>query len=63
MSINSDKRIGRIVPEHIRREDAEGVRYDSGPYIGKVKNNSDPTRSGRLQVWIPDLRGMIIQSS
>lgn len=57
MSINSDKRIGRRVPEHIRREDAEGVRYDSGPYIGKVKNNSDPTRSGRLQVWIPDLGG------
>ena len=55
MSINSDRRIGRQIPEHIRREDAAGLRYDSGPYIGKVKNNSDPTRSGRLQVWIPDL--------
>jgi hypothetical protein len=30
---------------------------DPYPYIGVVKNNLDPTRSGRLQVWVPDLGG------
>lgn len=51
----TDRRIGRKVPPFIRREDAAGVRIDSGPYIGKIKNNYDPARIGRLQVWIPDL--------
>jgi putative chitinase len=31
------------------------VRIDSGPFIGIIKNNVDPARAGRLQVWIPDL--------
>lgn len=51
----SDKRIGKEVPPYIRREDAFGVRIDSGPYLGKVKSNLDTARQGRLQVWIPDL--------
>ncbi len=51
----SDKRIGKEVPPYIRREDAAGVRIDSGPYLGKVKSNLDTARQGRLQVWIPDL--------
>lgn len=52
---SSDSRIGSKIDPAIRREDAAGVRYDIGPYIGIVKNNQDPTRSGRLQVWISDL--------
>lgn len=40
-----------------RREEAPGTRVDPHPYIGIVKNNLDPTRTGRLQVWIPDLGG------
>lgn len=51
----TDRRIGKKVPPFIRREDAAGVRIDSGPYIGKIKNNYDTARIGRLQVWIPDL--------
>ena len=49
-----DKRIGKKPPDHFLRE-ASGTRLDSGPFIGKVKNNLDPTRSGRLDVWIADL--------
>jgi len=51
----TDRRVGKKVPLAFRREDALGVRIDSGPYIGKIKNNFDPTRTGRLQVWIPDI--------
>ena len=50
-----DHRIGKKVDPNLVRENAAGVRFDSGPFIGLVKNNLDPTRSGRLQVWIPDL--------
>lgn len=32
-----------------------GLLQNPGPYIGIVKWNSDPTRSGRLQVFIPAL--------
>ena len=28
---------------------------NAGPYLGVVKNNVDPTRMGRLGVWIPSL--------
>jgi len=54
---NSDKRIGRKLPLFVRREDSPGLRLDSGPYIGKIKNNLDTLRSGRLEVWISDLGG------
>lgn len=57
MSFNTDRRIGTKVPSFARREDSPGMRVDSGPYIGKIKNNLDPTMTGRLQVWIPDLGG------
>lgn len=52
-----DRRIGSKVDKTFRREDALGTRVDPYPYIGIVKNNLDPTRSGRLQVFIPDLGG------
>lgn len=32
--------------------DRGGVPTDFGPFVGIVKNNVDPTRSGRLQVYI-----------
>ena len=53
----TNRRFGRKVPEWARREDAPGTRIDSGPFIGYVKNNFDPIRAGRLQVWIPELGG------
>lgn len=49
-----DKRRGNKLPDRFKRESSD-LRNDSGPYIGRVKNNLDPTRSGRLQVYIPDL--------
>jgi hypothetical protein len=49
-----DKRLGREVSDTYKRE-SSGLKLDSGPFIGKVKNNLDPTRGGRLQVYIPDL--------
>ena len=32
--------------------DRGGMPVEMGPFIGRVKNNVDPTRSGRLQVYI-----------
>ena len=52
-----DHRIGSKVIKNARREEATGTRVDPYPYIGVIKNNLDPTRSGRLQVYIPDLGG------
>jgi hypothetical protein len=52
-----DNRIGTKVIKNLRREDTPATRVDPYPYIGIVKNNLDPTRSGRLQIWIPDLGG------
>ena len=53
-----DQRAGTKVIKSLRREEAGASRVDPYPYIGIVKNNLDPTRSGRLQVWIPDLGGV-----
>jgi hypothetical protein len=47
----------RKAPHYTRHESAAGVRISPGPYVGIVKNNTDPTRSGKLQVWIPELGG------
>lgn len=52
-----DHRVGSKVIKSARREESPGTRVDPFPYIGIVKNNLDPTRSGRLQVYIPDLGG------
>lgn len=52
-----DRRIGTKVGKHFRKEETAATRVDPYPYIGIVKNNIDPTRAGRLQVWIPDLGG------
>ncbi len=34
-----------------------GIPAPSGPYIGEVVNNVDPTRSGRVQVYLEYLAG------
>lgn len=52
-----DRISSKELPDYIKREDSPGFRFDSGPYIGKVKDNRDPERSGRIQVWIPELGG------
>jgi hypothetical protein len=52
--MTADRRVGKQAPEQFRRE-TSSIRLDTGPYVGKVKNNIDPTRSGRLQIYIPDL--------
>lgn len=53
----ADKRAGFKLPNWSTRESAPGVRVDAGPHLAIVKNNSDPARLGRLQVFIPDLGG------
>ena len=52
-----DHRIGNKVSKQLRKEEAHATRVDPHPYMGIVKNNLDPTRCGRLQVWIPDFGG------
>ena len=37
--------------------DRGGMPTEMGPYIGVVKNNVDPTRNGRLQVYIEQFAG------
>lgn len=37
--------------------DKGGMPTEMGPYIGEVMNNIDPTRSGRLQVYIEQFAG------
>lgn len=39
------------------RFDRGGVPTEFGPFIGIVKNNIDPTKSGRLQVYIEQFSG------
>ena len=52
-----DKRGGSRIPDHFNAQAAIGTKVDPGPYIGIVKNVYDPTRSGRLQVWISEFGG------
>jgi hypothetical protein len=48
---------GSKVNKSVQKEGAAGTRVDPYPYLGIVKNNVDPTRAGRLQVWIADFGG------
>lgn len=54
---NQNEPIGRKPSSHTVHESADGLRIAPGPYIGKVKANMDRKRSGRLQVYIPELGG------
>jgi hypothetical protein len=49
-----DKRLGRHTPSNTKAE-MPGVNLNPGPFEAIVKNVIDSTRSGRLQVWIPDM--------
>lgn len=49
MAENTQRSVGR--PSNYR-QDRGGVAAEYGPYFGKVMNNVDATRSGRLQVYI-----------
>lgn len=44
-------------PKHTVADAAQGIRIEPGPFVGIVKHNIDPKRSGRLTVWIKDLGG------
>lgn len=55
MAINAKS--GGKDPKFVSRETTPGIRLDSGPFIGVIKNNVDPTKQGRLDVWIPDFGG------
>lgn len=39
------------------KNDRGGTPADTGPFLGTVKNNVDPTRSGRLEVFIEQFAG------
>lgn len=52
-----DKPQGSKVARWADRTRVAGAQLDTATFIGVVKNNVDPTRSGRLQVWIPDFGG------
>lgn len=56
--MSTSNRITRQTADWVKREDTEGARYDSGPYIGIVKENRDPLMTGRLQIWIPEFGGI-----
>ena len=53
----TNNRSGKKIVEWADRDSAKGSSLDTATFIGIIKNNLDPTRSGRLQVWIPDLGG------
>jgi len=39
------------------KDKTPGIKLDSGPFVGIVKNNTDAARLGRLKVYIPDIGG------
>jgi len=47
----------RKAPKWSTQEQADGIRINAGPFVGIVKANTDPIRSGKLQVWIAELGG------
>lgn len=56
----SDKSQGakNSVVNNANRENTGNTNVTTGIYMGMVKNNIDPARRGRLQVFIPDLGGV-----
>ena len=52
----SNIRSGNKLPAWSNRDNSKS-RLDTGTYVGVVKNNLDPARTGRLQVWIPEMGG------
>jgi hypothetical protein len=52
-----DFRIGTKIIKSLQASLAPATSLNPYPYIGVVKNNLDPTRCGRVQVFIPELGG------
>jgi hypothetical protein len=50
-----DDRYGSKPAEFARNDITNGTKLDPGPFVGKIKNNVDPTKLGRLQVYVPEL--------
>lgn len=55
MAVN--KQSTNRIPDWAGNYKPTGVKLESGPFIGVVKNNADPARQGRLAVWVPDIGG------
>lgn len=55
--MTTNKRLGTEPSKITDKDSAYGVKLDPGPYIGTIKNNTDPARAGRVQVWIPEFGG------
>jgi len=54
----SNDRLGKNVPDRFDTSKLPGSNVNPGPFIGVVKNNIDPLRAGRLQVYIPEFGGI-----
>ena len=54
MALNVQRSTGR---SSTYKFDRGGVPTDFGPFIGEIMNNIDPTRSGRVQVYIEQFAG------
>jgi hypothetical protein len=54
MSINVERTTGRA---RNYKFDRGGMPTDFGPFTGEIMNNVDPTRSGRVQVYIKQFAG------
>lgn len=52
-----DNRRSRKTPSISQSQNKGGFVSDVGPYIGIVKNNVDPLRQGRLQVYVREVGG------
>lgn len=55
--MSSDKQSTNRIPDWAGTTKPSGVKLDPGPFIGIIKNNSDPARQGRLAVYVPDIGG------
>ena len=55
MSENIQRNSG-VAPNY--KYDRGGMKADFGPFVGVVKNNIDPTRQGRLEVFIEQFDGI-----
>ena len=54
--MGENRKIGSKPAPFVRTEN-RGMFTNSGPFIGVIKNNIDPTCAGRLQVYIPQYGG------
>lgn len=53
----NDKQSTNRIPDWAGTNKPSGVKLDPGPFIGIIRNNSDPARQGRLAVYVPDIGG------